>query len=276
MGREIKRVPEGFDWPLEKVWHGFIRPENTGPITCSHCKGQGYNQQTRKIADEFYDSNNFGVSWSYEYYVNPQGQPASRPPWKVLGHTKRWCNSITQDEVNALVEAGRLYDFTHTWSQETGWVRRADGYIPTEEEVNHWNEHGMGHDGINRSILIKTRAERLGVYGYCDNCNGEGSYFESKIQEQLYEAWQPTEIPTGSWWQVWENVSEGSPVTPAFETQEELIDYLVKYGDAWDQSRGDGGWNREAAVKFVGLEYMPSMILSHGKVITSRNIDEME
>lgn len=276
MGREIKRVAENFEWPLGQVWHGFIRPENSGPIKCSCCNGQGYNDETRKIADQFYDSNNFGVTWSYEYNVDPQGNPATRPPWNILGNTQRWCNSITQDEVEALVEAGRLYDFTHTWSKEKGWVRREDGYMPTAQEVNNWNQNGMGHDGSNRCILIKVRAERLGVYGYCDNCHGEGSYFENRYKEEAYDSWKETDIPTGSWWQVWENVSEGSPVTPAFATQEELIEYLVKYGDKWDQGRGDGGWNREAAVKFVGLEYMPSMILSNGQIITSRNMDQMD
>ncbi len=26
MGREIRRVPIDFDWPLEKVWPGFVNP----------------------------------------------------------------------------------------------------------------------------------------------------------------------------------------------------------------------------------------------------------
>ena len=34
-----------------------------------------------------------------------------------------------------------------------------------------------------------------------------------------------------TWWQVYETVSEGTPVTPAFATAEELIDYLVANGD---------------------------------------------
>jgi hypothetical protein len=28
MGREIKRVPLDFDWPLDKVWHGFHSGED--------------------------------------------------------------------------------------------------------------------------------------------------------------------------------------------------------------------------------------------------------
>jgi hypothetical protein len=62
-----------------------------------------------------------------------------------------------------------------------------------------------------------------------------------------------------TWVQVYETVSEGTPVTPAFATKNELIDYLVTNGDFWDQLRGDGGWTRENATEFVGNEWAPSM-----------------
>lgn len=63
-----------------------------------------------------------------------------------------------------------------------------------------------------------------------------------------------------TWYQVYETVSEGTPVTPPFETKDELIDYLVENGDFWDQKRGDGGWSRKAAEQFVENEWAPSMI----------------
>ncbi len=47
----------------------------------------------------------------------------------------------------------------------------------TLEEVNAANLKGGildTHDGINRSYLIKTRAKRLGVYGLCPECDGNG------------------------------------------------------------------------------------------------------
>lgn len=67
------------------------------------------------------------------------------------------------------------------------------------------------------------------------------------------------ENPT--WYQVYETVSEGTPVTPPFATKKELIDYLVEYGDFWDQQRGDGGWSRKAAEQFVEHEWAPSLIM---------------
>lgn len=49
----------------------------------------------------------------------------------------------------------------------------------TAEEVNRANSCGgmfgdFNHDAINRFILIETRAKRLGVYGHCQDCKGDG------------------------------------------------------------------------------------------------------
>ena len=63
--------------------------------------------------------------------------------------------------------------------------------------------------------------------------------------------------------QVYETVSEGTPVTPHFETEKELIDWLVLHGDAWDQARHEGGWNREAAERFVKRGSAPSLIVEN-------------
>jgi hypothetical protein len=63
--------------------------------------------------------------------------------------------------------------------------------------------------------------------------------------------WKPEEM---TWYQGYETVSEGTPVTPPFETKEELIKYLATKGDFWDQHRGQGGWGFEAAEKYVQSE----------------------
>lgn len=123
---------------------------------------QGYSEEAREVAETFY------ADW--EVYRDETGEFHSnvrRPGWN---------DQITQDEVQALVDAGRLYDWTHTWSKETGWQRREDGYIPTAEEVNlAQNVKGQGlksHDAINRGILIDARCKRLGLSTTCERCKG--------------------------------------------------------------------------------------------------------
>ena len=53
-------------------------------------------------------------------------------------------------------------------------------------------------------------------------------------EREDYRSWKDEDA---TWFQVWETVSEGTPVTPPFATKEELIDYLVANGDFWDQKR---------------------------------------
>lgn len=63
-----------------------------------------------------------------------------------------------------------------------------------------------------------------------------------------------------TWIQMYETVSEGTPVSPPFATPEELVEYLVQNGDYWDQKRRSEGrignmncdpWTREQAESFV-------------------------
>lgn len=67
--------------------------------------------------------------------------------------------------------------------------------------------------------------------------------------------------------QVYETVSEGTPVSPVFATEEEVIDYLVEHGDYWDQLRAKegrrerAGWTREAATQFVTRAWAPSLMV---------------
>ena len=165
MGREVKRVALDFDWPIDKVWEGFLMPDEFCPIPCRHCDQSGLNPASKKISDDWYT------------HLRTDGKEG-------------WCYSLVQDEVNALVKEGRLMDFTHIWRSEQnpgpvvtkqeimdtvehaiehfdawinngayirldetrdgeplyqqvrGWCRREDGYIPTADEINKWERRG--------------------------------------------------------------------------------------------------------------------------------------
>lgn len=272
MGCELKRVPIDFNWPVNKVWSGYLMPKDLHQIPCSHCEQSGYNPATKQIADDFYDHDNFGRTWTYDYGFAPDGKPAERAPWRIIGTTRKWCNSITQDEVQALVDAGRLYDFTHTWEQGKGWQRRADGYVPTADEVNAWNASGMGHDVINRCLLIEARAKRFGVYGLCEHCDGECYTFRDEAHRAAHEAWTRTEPPVGDGYQIWETVSEGSPISPAFVTPEELAQHMA--GTKWG---ADDGTPYSVWLKFIkGPGWAPSLVgTSKGLVngVAARGVD---
>ena len=103
---------------------------------------------------------------------------------------------------------------------------------PWAEEVNA-AQHGQGsplggHDAINRMILVKARAKRLGVYGKCPHCKGRGEHkFTRKKKIRRLRNWKEFEPPRGKGWQLWETCSEGSPISPVFRTAEELADWCM-------------------------------------------------
>ncbi len=89
-----------------------------------------------------------------------------------------------------------------------------------------------------------------------------------------------------TWWQVYETVSEGTPVTPPFETREELVEYLIANGDFWDQKRRAEGssmpgapWTRKQAEAFVfGDGWAPSLVVTaeHGVQTGVEYLGEMK
>ncbi len=89
--------------------------------------------------------------------------------------------------------------------------------------------------------------------------------------------YRPYKDNEATWFQLYETVSEGTPVSPPFATKEELADYLAEHGDFWDQDRRKTGkspincepWGKAAAYKFVfGSGWMPSMAISNGQILT--------
>lgn len=105
---------------------------------------------------------------------------------------------------------------------------------------------------------------------YCDADDAKMEFWEwsgGPPEREYYRPWRDEEA---TWWQVWETVSEGTPVTPPFATKKELVDYLVANGDFWDQSRRKEGrtsipcdpWSRKAAESFVhGAGWAPSLVV---------------
>jgi hypothetical protein len=66
---------------------------------------------------------------------------------------------------------------------------------------------------------------------------------------------------------VYETVSEGTPVTPAFATAESLIEHLATKGCDWDS----GPWDRGSAERFVKDGWAPSGIMRPGQGLKTVN-----
>ncbi len=48
MGREVKRVPMDFDWPIRQVWAGYLNPHYQ---RCSSCNGSGVTMGRQRLSD---------------------------------------------------------------------------------------------------------------------------------------------------------------------------------------------------------------------------------
>lgn len=222
MGRELKRVPLDFNYPIGQVWKGYLNPFRSQK--CNSCDGSGLNPETKKISDDWYSFD------KAEWIDKGNGSRYNNLAWQY---------HLTGIEVKALIEADRLWDFTRIARNEqqrkdvqekiksghNSWLPYNNGYIPTPEEVNEWNKKGIGHDAINRWICVEARAKHLGVYGHCEICNGEGVIWQSEEIKKLHEDWESFEPPTGEGFQLWETTSEGSPQSPVFKTLEELCSW---------------------------------------------------
>lgn len=240
MGREVKRVALDFEWPRNMVWKGFLNPHSSQP--CKPCDQSGYNPATKEISDRWYS--------------------LGEARWISLGNGRRyndlaWSHHLTADEVEALAKAGRLYDFTHTWEVGRGWAPKDPPCMPTPEEVNAWSLSGMGHDSINHFICVKVRARRLGVYGKCKVCKGEGEIWQSPEIQKLHDDWQPFGPPPGDGFQMWETTSEGSPISPVFPTAEALARWLA---DTNASAFGGEGATYEQWLRVCGGGYAPSAV----------------
>lgn len=289
MGRKVQRVPIDFDWPLSEPWKGYLMPDQFNEKPCTGCKGNGFSPHAQHLHDLWYGHIPFSpestrstplrhdtpavrafaernVAQAPDYYGT--GEDAIiREGHRLAGlWNGRWSHHLTQDDVNALVAAGRLMNFTHTWNPETRWQKIDPPVVPTAEQVNEWSLRGLGHDSINAMAVIRARCEREGVPFTCETCQGHGSLEVYEGQRAEAEAWEPTEPPAGDGWQLWETVSEGSPVSPVFPTAEALAQWLTTTEGGRAAGPSQRPMTIEQARGFVKAGWAPSMIGNAGGI----------
>ena len=79
---------------------------------------------------------------------------------------------------------------------------------------------------------------------------------------EYYVPYKPDKLGEAAWWQLYETVSEGTPVSPPFATKQELIDHLATVGDFWSKKP----WPRAAAEQMVNDAWAPTMAIVDGKI----------
>lgn len=289
MGREIKRVPLDFDWPWResrKPWKGYLMPDKFRERDCPDCEN-GYAPHAQRLFALWYGRIPFSPEATGSTLLTPatpavrafaERNVASAPEFygnreaAIVREGQRladlwngmWCHHLSQDDVDALIAAGRLMDFTHTFSRETRWTPIEPPPVVTAAEVNEWSLRGMGHDSLNASACIEARCERDGQPRVCPTCGGHAGLEAYEGQRAEAEAWEPEEPPAGDGWQLWETVSEGSPITPVFATPDELARFMV--ANSWGSQSNKMASSFDVAMRFIDAGWAPSGVSSaeHG------------
>ena len=142
MGRELKRVPLDFDWPLEKIWKGYL-PENAAgkmPVaSCLECQKK-YKQKISFLQDGtkvgghecsedksycIYNPDNKAI-WYFDppegegyqlWETTSEGSPIS-PVFKTLDELCEWAeenvttfadSTTTKEKWKEMLEKGFVY-----------------------------------------------------------------------------------------------------------------------------------------------------------------------
>lgn len=272
MGRELKQVPLDFKWPIDKVWGGFVNPYSSQSINCPQCDGGGQSPTAKRLSDQWYGNAPFRPEDRGSVPLKPTDPPVwdfaernvkNAPEFYGRGKSAitieatrltclwnaAWSHHLNQDDVDVLWDGGRLSDFKTK---------------PTAKQVNEWSLVSFGHDSINQWKVVSAECKRLGIVDECGGCGGKGTLWPSTEIEKRSDEWEPEQPPTGEGYQIWETVSEGSPISPVFATPDELAEWMSLH------NRGvDVGTSREQWLKFItGPGWAPSFLMGDGKFQT--------
>lgn len=270
----------GFSWPTNKVWGGYVNPFSSQSVNCDGCNGTGYSPDAKRLSDEWYGCVSFDP---VAYGANTlQRNPAAMEAIRALAtrnypnnarlieaemrrlhammHTK-WLYNLIQADVDALVAAGRLMEFTRRPRNEEQakglggdyWMRESNGYTPTADEVNAWAIGGMGHDSINQWVCSKARAKREGITQLeCIKCSGHGTIWPSDKVRRQCDRWKPFDPPTGDGYQLWTTTNEGAPIGPVFATMTELCEWAANGATVFGHNKTTAQeWRRMLDADFV-------------------------
>lgn len=233
-------------------WYGYAAFDpveySAKPLELEHPDVQAFARRNVEGSPEYYRLRPMPDpsrgEWALKHWERRKEEAIAKEAYRLWDMWRsKWSYHLIQADIDALIEDERLWDFTRVprtpeqeeivrrkvATGENSWLPTSNGYRPTPDEVNSWNIRTRGHDGINQSVCVRARCKREGVDPLCSVCNGEGVTWASEEHKQKHDAWEPTEPPKGDGYQLWQTTSEGSPISPVFDTLEALCAYAAEH-----------------------------------------------
>lgn len=240
MGREVRRVPLDFDWPLNKVWEGYLNPHG-GPCPAV-ARGECFD----------------GVT-AGRRYVQGIAMLLSVAGGDAMGKRGTWIwphpylHDLPMSPRHPLYTGKPVGPTSDLAELTTALAGRAPS--------------GFGHDACDRWSIERKIIEAGGLdaekWGMCPICEG---HCDDPAKRAAAEAWQETPVPKGDAYQLWETTSEGSPISPPKKTPEALARWLADNGAS---SFGSQTESYDTWLKFVrGPGWAPSA-MSDGRGMMS-------
>jgi len=103
----------------------------------------------------------------------------------------------------------------------------------------------FGHDSSDNWQALKKIIAAAGLpedWGICPVCHGRGSHPDDQARADEWESYDP---PDGDGYQLWETISEGSPVSPVFATPSELA--------RWTEANPPGNYSTLTYSDWLGV-----------------------
>lgn len=129
------------------------------------------------------------------------------------------------------------------WCDGSGWDEE-HRHMPYDKR-REWQEATWNGDG------------KAWEKAFCAHCKGDGYLWPSEEIKRLSEQDQTYDPPKGEGWQMWEDTSEGSPISPVFATPEELARWLADTGAS---AMGSMTATYEEWLRMIGNEWACSAV----------------
>lgn len=239
MSREVRRVPLDFDWPLNKVWSGYLMPDNLKQKPCPDCEN-GWTAACQWLRTFCHRIQMLGS--------DIRDQQTGRP-----------MHPYFTDDPDPHTTRGAIDKDTKQWTEMPRIIRPSADILPLLAGLTGRDEehllHPMSGDHSYGILMKLVAAAGLDsdTWGICTTCTGEALLDAYEGQSADIEAWEHTEPPQGEGWQLWETVSDGSPVSPVCATADDLAAWMSH------PERGDRWVPPDVAARFIADGWAPTL-----------------